>query len=52
LAYEYTRFLVNSNCEYYLLVEAQCSENIPDGSLELMLLAKEEGLTIEQTEQV
>ena len=30
----------------------QSEENIPDGTLELQILAKEEGLSIEQSEQV
>lgn len=38
--------------EYYLIVEAQSEENIADGALELMVLAKEEGLVVEQPEQV
>jgi uncharacterized membrane-anchored protein len=48
LAYEYTRFTVETGVEYYLIVEAQSEENIPDGSLDLLLLSKEQGLTVEQ----
>lgn len=33
LCYEYTRFCLEAGVEYYLLVEAQADENIPDGSL-------------------
>lgn len=48
LAYEYSRFTVEAGVEYYLIVEAQSEENIPDGSLDLLLLSKEQGLIIEQ----
>ncbi len=48
LAYEYTRFTVAAGVEYYLIVEAQSEENIPDGTLDLLLLSKEQGLTVEQ----
>ena len=48
LAYEYSRFVIEPQNEYYLIVEADSEENIPDGSLELLLLAKNEGFIADQ----
>ena len=40
LAHEYSRFIIEPETEYYLIVEVDCEENVPDGSLELLLLSK------------
>ena len=52
LASEYSRLVVEEGKQYYLIVEAHSKENIPDGALDLMILSKEEGLLVEQKEQV
>ena len=52
LSSEYSRIVVKESREYYLIVEAHATENIPDGTLDLMILSKEEGLTVEQKDQV